>query len=101
MPIHCPVSWKIYSSIRKLWEEALKITNDTEMKARIQGVVSQTVTFVFFFGLVLSEKIVHHTDALSRALPKPKLPSAEGQEIARLTVTLKSALSLYLMTSGC
>ena len=98
----CPTRWTVranslssvmenYSSIRKLWEEALETTHNTEMKARIQGVDSQMATFGFFFGLVLSEKILRHTDALSRTLQKPELSSAEGQEIARLTVkTLQS-----------
>jgi len=80
-----------YSSIRKLWEEALETTSDTDMKARIQGVDSQMAMFGFFFGLVLSEKILRHTDALSKTLQKPEISSAEGQEIARLTVkTLQS-----------
>lgn len=43
------------------------------------------VTFGFSFGLVLSE-ILCHNDALSRTLQKPELSSAEGKEIARLTV---------------
>ena len=48
-------------------------------------------TFEFFFGLILSEKILRHTDALSKTLQKPEISSAEGQEIARLTVkTLQS-----------
>ena len=98
----CPTRWTVranslssvienYSSIRKLWEEALETTSDTDMKARIQGVDSQMAMFGFFFGLVLSEKILRHTDALSKTLQKPEISSAEGQEIARLTVkTLQS-----------
>ncbi len=98
----CPTRWTVranslssvmgnYTAIQHLWEEALEATSDTEMKAQIRGVASQMTTFSFFFGFVLSEKIMRHTDALSRTLQKPQLTSAEGQEIARLTVkTLQS-----------
>ena len=98
----CPTRWTVraasissvmenYTFIQKLWEESLEATHDTEIKARIGGVASQMNTFWFFFGLLLSEKIMRHTDALSRALQRPQLTSVEGQEIAALTVkTLQS-----------
>ena len=80
-----------YTALQKLWEEAEETTSDTTMKARIQGLASQMRHFAFFFGLVLSEKILRHTDALSKTLQKPELSSSEGQEIARLTLkTLQS-----------
>ncbi len=75
----CPTRWTVcanslssvlanYEHIQTLWEEALSATTDTAMKARIRGVSSQVTTFQFFFGLVLSELILRHTDQLSKTL---------------------------------
>ena len=61
------------------------------MKARIQGIASQMVTFQFLFNLLLSENILRHTDKLSQTLQNPNLSSVQGHEIAMLTVkTLQS-----------
>lgn len=83
-----------YTALQTLWEEAVEATSQTDMKARILGVAIQMTTFRFFFGLVLSEKMLRHTDAPSKTLRKPQLTSVEGQEIAKLTVkTLQSICS--------
>ncbi len=93
----CPTRWTVranslssvlanYEHIQTLWEEALSATTDTEMKARIRGVSSQMTTFQFFFGLVLSELILQHTDQLSKTLQNPDLSSMEGHYTAMLTV---------------
>ena len=100
----CPTRWTVranslssvidnYTALQTLWEEALETTSDTTMKARIQGVASQMHQFSFFFGLILCEKILRHTDALSRTLQKPELSSAEGQQIAGLTVKTSQSMS--------
>ena len=55
----CPTRWTVhanslssimenYSFIRNLWEKSLESTSDTEMKAQIQGIDSQMVTFASF-----------------------------------------------------
>lgn len=67
-------------------DKAKSATKDTEMKARIQGVASQMQSFKFFFGLVLSELILRHTDKLSQTLQQPELSSVEGHSVAMLTV---------------
>ncbi len=46
-------------------------------------------TFSFFFGLVLSEKIMRHTDALSRTLQKPSRCTAEEMEVQDLSKTME------------
>jgi len=57
----CPTRWTVcaeslksivanYSNIQSLWEEALKCTSQTVMKARIQGVSSQMEAFKFYFS---------------------------------------------------
>lgn len=75
-----------YNEIKVLWERALLVTSETEMKARIRGIDSQMNSFRFFFGLQLSQVILRHTDKLSATLQNPALSSVEGQEIASLTV---------------
>ena len=39
-----------YEALMDTWEEALHIVRDTEMKARIDGIVSQMQKFDFTFG---------------------------------------------------
>ena len=56
------------------------------MKARIRVVLSQMTTYRFYFGLVLLELILRHTDQLSKPLENLDLDSMEGHFIAMLTV---------------
>ena len=58
------------------------------MKARIIGVQAQ---FKNFFGVLLGELILKHSDNLSKTLQSPRLSASEGQQIAAMTVkTLQS-----------
>ena len=41
--------------------------------------------FTFLFELVLAEKLLQHSDNLSKTLQAPSLTASEGQEIADLT----------------
>ena len=83
-----------YKELWHLWEEAVQETTDTEMKACIRGISSQMGNFRFFFGLLLSDMVLRHTDMLSKTLQNPELSSVEGHEIAMLTVkTLQSLRS--------
>ena len=98
----CPTRWTVraealdsilqnYEALQKLWEAAVQQATNTEIKARIQGVDSQMQTFKFFFGLLLSELILRHTDKLSQSLQDPDMTTVEGHENAMLTVrTLES-----------
>ena len=50
--------------------------------------------FDFYYGVVLGELILHHTDNLSRILQKSDISAAEGHNIAGLLVkTLQSLRS--------
>ena len=93
----CPTRWTVcaqslssilvnYDNLQLLWETAFKSTTETDVKARIRGIVSQMDTFKFFFSLSLCELILHHTDKLSQTLQQPKLSSVEGHHIAMMTV---------------
>lgn len=64
------------------------------MKARIIGVQAQFKNFRYFFGVLLGELILKHSDNLSKTLQSPKLSASEGQRIATMTVkTLQSLRS--------
>ena len=62
--------------------EFLEEVIDTGIKACIGGVQSQMSTFAFFYGIVLGELILHHTDNLNGTLQKSDLSAAEGQTVA-------------------
>ena len=61
------------------------------MKARIIGVQAQFRKFQYFFGVLLGELLLKHSDNLSKTLQSPKLSASEGQRITAMTVkTLQS-----------
>ena len=79
-----------YEVLMSLWEESLEIVKETEMRSRISGIAACMQSFDFFFGVMLSELILRHSDNLSKTLQSPKLSAAEGQGNAKMTlVTLK------------
>ena len=100
--ILCPTRWTVradslasitknYTDLVHTWETAKRATSDSEAKARIQGVSSQMQSFRYLFGNMLAEKVLRHTDNLSRTLQHMSMSAAAGQEIARMTVaTLQS-----------
>ena len=62
------------------------------MRSRIISV--STRSFKSFFGVVLGELILHHSDNLSRTLQAFHVSAAKGQMIAAMTVkTLQSMRS--------
>ena len=98
----CPTRWTVranslqsvldnYSVLQELWEEAKDKASDPSMKARIIGVQAQFRKFQYFFGVLLGELLLKHSDNLSKTLQSPKLSASEGQQIAAMTVkTLQS-----------
>ena len=91
----CPTRWTVradslanivanYESIQQLWESSAAATNNTELTARILGIKTQMTTFKHFFGFVLSEVVLRHTDKLSQTLQKEELSLVEGHSIAML-----------------
>jgi len=80
----CPTRWIVkgesltsiianYETLQDTWEEALAITNNSEMKARIQGVSAQMCKFDYFYGCMLGELILKHADNLSSTLQHKNL----------------------------
>ena len=100
--ILCPTRWTVradalhsivtnYAVLQALWEESLEFVKDSEMRSRIIGVATTMKSFNFFFGVVLSELILRHSDNVSRTLQTSHISAAEGQKIATMTVkTLQS-----------
>ena len=93
----CPHRWTVraqslksildnYEALCATWDEAIEIAKDTETKSRLIGVSSQMVKFDYFFGLMLRELILNHTDNLSRTLQKTNISAAQGQSVVKLTV---------------
>lgn len=91
----CPTRWTVrvdsmqsivqnYAVLQELWDQAIDIVHDTETIARIRGVASQMQSFDFFFGLILGELLLRHTDNLSRTLQK-SCSACEGQMVADMT----------------
>ena len=75
----CPHRWTVraqllrsildnYEALCTTWEKAIEIAKDTEMKSRIIGVSSQMEKFDYFYGVMLGELILNHTDNLSCTL---------------------------------
>ena len=60
-----------YTVLQELWKEAREIVTDSETRARIIGVQAMMLTFEYLFGLVLGERILKHTDNLSKKLRIP------------------------------
>ena len=101
--ILCPTRWTVkcetlksiqdnYKSLQETWEKAKAVATDTETKGRIIGAEYKMSTFPFWFGMHLGILTFGHCDNLSRSLQRSDLSAAEGQELARMTVTTLEGL---------
>ena len=92
----CPTRWTVratalnsiyqnFTILKEFWDQARDFNVDSECRARIIGVQAQMTQFSFLFGLVISERVLQHTDNLSKTLQNPNLTAAEGEKIAYLT----------------
>ena len=57
-----------YEVIQAVWDEALDVARDSETRARLIGVQHCMSTFEYFFGVMLGEMILKHTDNLDQTL---------------------------------
>lgn len=94
----CPTRWTVkadtmmsiiqnYTVLTKLWDKASEVVKDTETIARIKGVAAQCAYLICFFGLVLGEMLLRHSDNLSRAIQKIQISASEGQATASMTIS--------------
>ena len=75
----CPTRWTVravylqsvidnFAVLQELWDLALDASTDSEARARIGGVKANMKTFDFVFGLVLGQRLLAHTDNLSKTM---------------------------------
>lgn len=99
----CPTRWTVradslesivanYTHLQEAWVEAKAVARDTETKARIIGVEARMKEFNFIFGVLLGELILRHTDMLNQTLQKKSMSAAEGQEVARMTISCLNSI---------
>ena len=82
-----------YPILKAMWEDAADIITGIDNKAQIRGMAAQVECCEFFFGLVLEEMLLCHTDNLSRTLPTRKCLAAEGQAVTQMTVKAIQTIS--------
>ena len=73
-------------------DKACEIIKDTQTIACIRGVASQMIILDIFYGLVLEEILLRHTNNLSRTLQHSNFSAAEGQAVVAMTVTTLTTL---------
>ena len=99
----CPTRWTVkaealksivdnFEVLQHLQEESLEYVKESEMRARILGVSDRMMKFDFFFGAILGETVLSHSDNLSRTLQKGDISASEGQGVAEMTVTCLKTL---------
>ena len=99
----CPTRWTVkaealksivdnFEVLQHLWEESLEYVKESEMRTRILGVSDRMMKFDFFFGAILGETVLSHSDNLSRTLQKGDISASEGQGVAEMTVTCLKTL---------
>ena len=92
----CPTRWTVralslqsvidnYEVLNALWDTVKDSVTDSEVRARIIGIEATMSRFDFLFGAVLGERLLKHTDNLSRTLQSPALTASEAQQCAMLT----------------
>ena len=75
-----------YSALEATWDEALEVCSQSEVKARITGVQSKMKDFDFLFGLLLGERILKHTDNLSKTLQATAMSAVEAYSVVKLCI---------------
>lgn len=93
----CPTRWTVrgkslksildnYAVLQEQFDLCLESRLEPDIKSRIIGVKHQMSTFEFFVGVVIGERVLKHTDNLSKTLQHKDLSANEGQEVADLSV---------------
>ena len=86
-----------YETLHVMWEEAVSIVQDSEVKARISRVAAMMKYFNFLIGLMLAERILNHTDNLSKTLQHLAMFAIEAHSISLLSIAVlqKTHTDLY------
>ena len=104
----CPTRWTVkaasiqsilenYQFLIENLEEDLRVSKSmpTEMKSRINGIITIMKKFSTFFGFKLAHFLLQHTDNLAQKLQCPKLNAAQGFDMAMLTVRQKMTIKVF------
>ena len=95
----CPTRWTVraaslesirvnFETLEATWEEAVSVVRESDVKARINGVSSVMKTFDFLFGLMLAERILKHTDNLSRTLQASSMSAVEARLLSQSCIAV-------------
>ena len=95
----CPTRWTVralslesirlnYTTLEATWSEASEVATQSEVKSRINGVASKMKEFDFLFGLMLAERILKHTDNLSKTIQATTMPAVEARGLSKLCIQL-------------
>ena len=89
-----------YMTLIRLFQQTT--TLDTELKARLAGILANMEKFEFYFGLWLAYTVLRHTDNLAKSLQKSDLSAAEGLHMAEATIatleSLQNKVSTFVTT---
>lgn len=70
---------KKYIALAETWEGTAAIAKRSEVRARIKGVPSKMKELDFLFSLILGEKLLKHSDNLSRTIQATSTPAVEAR----------------------
>jgi len=101
----CPTHWTVhatslesirtnYPGLQATWEKAVDVVKDTEVKARISGVATKMMKFDFLFGLMLAERVLKHTDNVSKALQFTPMTAADSYHLTLLCNQILSQIRI-------
>ena len=93
----CPTRWTVraaslesirlnYQTSEATWEEAIDVVKESDVKARLNGVAAKMKEFDFLFCLLLAERILKHTDNLSKTIQATSMPAVEGRRLSQLCI---------------
>ena len=93
----CPTRWTVraaslesihlnYPTLMATWEEALDVAQQSELKARINGVAAKMSEFDFLFCLMLAELLLRHCDNLSKTIQHSSMPAIEAHSLSELCI---------------
>ncbi|XP_067122541.1 zinc finger MYM-type protein 1-like [Centruroides vittatus] len=85
-----------YAMFLELCPECRKIMKDSETKTRIIGVEHEMNILEFLFDLLLAERILKHSDNLSKTVQQKKMSATEGEKVSFMTIkTLRSLRGVF------
>ena len=77
-----------YETLHATCEEAVSIVRDSQVKVRINGVAAMMKSFKFFFGLMQAERILKHTDNLSKTHQHSTISAVEAHSDSQLSMAV-------------